>query len=420
MSGVEQNPLTVVAGIIPGHEAALTELLTRLGRDPVANSLLPLGKVGTLHFGCFVTLSADPPYPPYLVFESNFDGPLDQYLGQLTAVGLEGLLEIFGHCTGFPEKATADQVKTWLSAQAVPAAAYYVACRGQSVGAIRNAIAVREEIKNFLDRQQSAGALEGLSAARILERIQAHLAQPDVVSPEVSEVTVAEWTAQAKRNTILLILIALPIVILLLPLILLWLILLRLREHHDNTAPPLRPLPIDPRNLENPDIRAQSHLTTMVTVRSGLIRPFTLGLVLKITSLLARKVAIAGNLLGIPTIHFARWAMMDNGRRMIFFSNYDGSWASYLGDFVDKAKYGLTAIWGNTDRFPPSRWLVLGGAALIIPFKEWSREHNVYAPFFYRAYPSATVANLLNDLYIRDNVGRAMNETEAAEFLKAL
>lgn len=420
MSGTQQNPLTVVAGIITGQEAALTALLTRLGGDPAGNEALPLGKVTTLHFGCFVTLNGDPPYPPYLVFESNFDGDTESYLDQLTAVGLQGLAAIFGHCVGFPENADAELTKAYLLGHSVPAAAFYVACRGQSVGAIRNAIAVREAIESFLDDQQSAGALEGLSARRIHERIQAHLARPEIVSPEVSQVTAAQWASRARRNTILLVLIALPLVILLLPLIVLWLLLLRLREHHDNTARPLPPLPIDPRNLENPDIHTQSHLTTMVTVRPGAIRSFSLGLVLKITSLLAHKVAIAGNLLGIPTIHFARWAMMDNNRRMIFFSNYDGSWASYLGDFVDKAKYGLTAIWGNTDRFPPSRWLVLGGAALILPFEEWSHEHNVYAPFYYRAYPSATVANLLNDLYIRDNVGRTMNDSEAAEFLKAL
>lgn len=420
MSVIEQNPLTVVAEIVSGQQAELTALLTRLGGDPAGNNLLPLGKVGSLHFGCFVTLNADPPYPPYLVFESNFDGAPESYLDQLTAVGLEGLVAILGHCVGFPENATAGQAKAFLLQHSVPAAAFYVACRGQSVSAIRNAIAVREEIESFLDDQQTAHVLEGLSARQIHERIQAHLSKPGVISPEVSQVTVEQWTKRARRNTILLILIALPLVILLLPLIVLWLVLLRIREHRDNTANPLPPLPIDPRNLRNPDIHTQSHLTTMVTVRPGAIRSFSLGLVLKITSLLARKVAIAGNLLGIPTIHFARWAMMDNNRRMIFFSNYDGSWASYLGDFVDKAKYGLTAIWGNTDRFPPSKWLIFGGAALILPFEEWSHEHNVYAPFFYRAYPSASVANLLNDLYIRDNVGRILNESEAAEFLKAL
>jgi hypothetical protein len=414
-----QNPLTVVAEISPGRQAGLNELLTTLGQNPVDNVQLPLGKVATLHFSCFVIVPADAPYPPSLVFEANFDGDPDAYLDALIAVGLEGLLAIYGHCAGFPDQATAAQLKDFLRTHSVPSAAFYVGCRGQSVQSLRNAIAVREAIEGFLDKEQAAGKIAG-SSRQILERIQAHLGSPGVVSPEPSQVTVAELAKQAKRNTLILILVGILLFPLILLLILIWAPILRIREYRDNHATPPPPLPIDPRLYTHPDIRTQSHLTTMSTVRGGPVRALTLKFVLWVTQLLARTVAIDGNLLGIPTIHFARWAMMDNNKRMIFFSNYDGSWASYLGDFVDKAKYGLTAIWGNTDRFPPSKWLAFGGAGLINPFKEWSLEHNLYAPFYYRAYPSATVANLLNDLSIRDSVGRSMSESEASAFLKLL
>ena len=420
MTGTSQGALTVITEINPGEQAALNQLLTELGGDPGGNPQLPLGKVGSLHFACFVIINEDSPYPPLLAFENNHDGTLDTHLEELTEAGIEGLGAIYQHCVGFPKNATADQLKAFLREHSVPSAAFYVACPGQSVKALQNAIAVREEVENFLDAEQAAGGLDGLSARQTLERIQAHLAKPDVISPQTSRVTMAQLKVRAKRNTLLLALVGIPIVLILLPLILLWVLLLRIREARDNDAPTPPPLPTDPRIYEHPDIHAQSHLTTMVTVRGGPIRAFTLKFVLAMASLVAKKVSISGNLLGIPTIHFARWAMLNDNRRMIFFSNYDGSWASYLGDFVDKAKYGLTAVWGNTNRFPPSKWLVLGGAARIIPFKVWSREHNVYAPFFYRAYPSATVANLLNDLYVRDNVGRSMSEPAAAEFLKAL
>lgn len=419
MATIAQNALTVIADVKPGERAALNDKLTEFGRDPDGNAELPLGKIPTLHFSCFVILNEDPPYPPSLVLESNYDGGLEPHLSRWTDVGLEGLRAIFSHCVGFPGNATADQVKAYMRQHSAPSAAFYVGCQGQTVEGLRNAIAVREEIQGFLDAEQADGALDGLSARQILERIQAHLLEPDVVSPQVSSETLTQLRRRSRRNLILLALVGIPIVLFLLPLVLLWILLLRLREYRDNHAPPLPPLPIDPRPFEHPDIHAQSHLTTMVTLRSGPLRAFTVKLALAVTSLLAKTVSIAGDLLGIPTIHFARWVMMDNGKRMLFFSNFDGSWARYLGDFVDKAKLGLTAIWGNTDRFPPSRWLAFGGAAEITPFKQWSREHNVYAPIFYRAYPSATIANLLNDIEIRDNVGRSMSETEAADFLQA-
>ncbi|MEO1290563.1 MAG: hypothetical protein AAFV93_22695, partial [Chloroflexota bacterium] len=47
----------------------------------------------------------------------------------------------------------------------------------------------------------------------------------------------------------------------------------------------------------------------------------------------------------IPTIHFGRWLMIDNGKRMLFLSNYDGNWQTYIGDFVDKSATGLDAFW---------------------------------------------------------------------------
>ena len=419
MSQIEQTALTVVAEVIQGQQHHLNDLLTQLGAKPDDNQQLPCSKVNSLHFACFVILNADGPHPPCLVFESNFDGAVDAYLNQMTAIGREGLISIFGHCAGFPANPTDAQIREYIVKHSIPNAAFYIAFRGQSVAAIRNAIGVREEIESFLDAQQAVGAMNGLSAQKIVERIQAHLASPNVVSPQVSQTTIAEMAKLARRNTILLIIIALPLVLLFLPFIIVWMLLLRWREYRDNHKV-LAPLPVDPRLFEFPDLRTQSHLTTMVTVRDGWVRALTLKFVLAVTSLLAKKVAIAGNLLGIPTIHFARWAMMDNGKRMIFFSNYDGSWSSYLGDFVDKAKYGLTAIWGNTDRFPPSKWLAFGGAAQMTPFKQWSHEHNVFSPFFYRAYPSATVANLLNDFDIRDSVGMPMSEAEAAKFLQKL
>ena len=50
------------------------------------------------------------------------------------------------------------------------------------------------------------------------------------------------------------------------------------------------------------------------------------------------------------------------GDQLVFFSNYDGSWESYLEDFITKAHKGQTAAWSNGRGFPPTRYLINGGA----------------------------------------------------------
>jgi len=415
---LRQNALTVVAEIKPKQAGALNDILTALGTDPAGNPKTQLGNVSSLHFCAFVILDKDPAYPDYLAFECNYDGDLGTYLDELVVFAHAGLDALYAHFVDYPENATPDQLKAYLRQHAQPTAAYYVGCRGQTVGDIKNAIAVRQEIENFLDAEQARRSLDGLSAQAILARIQAHLNKPGVESPKVSSETLSMLKSRSRRNLLLLALVGVPLVLLTLPLLLIWLVLFRRREILDNRAQPLPPLPVDPRNYLDPDIRTQSHLTTLVSIKAGPVRQFTLRGVLALARLVASTVSIYGNLVGIPTIHFARWLLIDHNKRLLFFSNYDGSWASYLGDFVDKAKYGLTAVWGNTTRFPPSNWLALGGAAYFDEFKAWSRQHNFYAPLFYRAYPSATIANLLTDIDIRDNVGRSMSEAEAADFLQ--
>ena len=55
------------------------------------------------------------------------------------------------------------------------------------------------------------------------------------------------------------------------------------------------------------------------------------------------------------TVHFAHWAFLNNGSRLLFFSNFDHSWGSYLDDFIEKAHVGLTLAWGSSVGFPTSR-----------------------------------------------------------------
>jgi hypothetical protein len=411
----QQSALTVITRIKPGQVASLEKLLDQIGGSNIAgNDYIRFGAVSTLHFCCWVVVQDDPAFPPSLVFECNHDGPTAPHLDQLIEHGRRALVEIYNHCEGF----SAAGLKEYLLAHSAPTSAFYIGCPGQSLSSIQNAIAVRKAIQNFLDRQEQE--LSQLTAVEVHRRARQFLASESPVKPQLSPRTLDQQRTRAWTSLVLLALAALPLIVLLLPVIAVLVIILRQHEKADAAAPLPPPLPIDPRLFQHEDVYTMNHLTTMVNVKPGPFRLRTLKLVLWLINLLAKTVFITGNLGGIPTIHFARWILMEDGRRLLFFSNYDGSWASYLGDFVDKANYGLTAVWSNTDRFPESKFLFFGGALHIEAFKAWSREHNLFAGVWYTAYPDETLWNLQKDVRLRDTVGRDLNEEEARQLLQLL
>jgi len=125
-----------------------------------------------------------------------------------------------------------------------------------------------------------------------------------------------------------------------------------------------------------------------------------------------------GKLGNIPTIHFARWVRIDGGKRLLFFSNYDGSWESYLGDFIDKASVGLTGVWSNTRWFPRALMLLFRGAKDEQRFKAWTRTHQIYTDVWYSAYKTLSVRNILNNTDIYDGLLKPnMTEVEAENWL---
>lgn len=131
--------------------------------------------------------------------------------------------------------------------------------------------------------------------------------------------------------------------------------------------------------------------------------------VCKVTALNPRP----GHLGDICTIHFARWVNIPGTRDLLFFSNYGGSWESYLEDFITKAYQGLTGVWSITIGFPKTTNLFLAGATDGERFKRYARQSMVHTPFWYCAYPGLTTANIRTNALIRRGLASAMSEDEA-------
>ena len=162
---------------------------------------------------------------------------------------------------------------------------------------------------------------------------------------------------------------------------------------------------------------AQNHMISVTERKPGFVRQITLRFAFWIAGNLAARRARPGFLSGIGTIHFARWVSVPGTRALLFFSNYGGSWESYLEDFITKAHTGLTSIWSNTVGFPRTENLIHKGATDGERFKRYARRSMVATEFWYNAYPALTTANIRTNAQIRRGLAGAQTEDEAREWL---
>ncbi|TIV93258.1 MAG: cytochrome, partial [Mesorhizobium sp.] len=178
---------------------------------------------------------------------------------------------------------------------------------------------------------------------------------------------------------------------------------LALRRLEDKDQPASTPVEIGAleKILAHEDHTAQNNLTAISTMKAGILRRLALRLSFYLISISAQKVFRPGFLATINTIHFARWVLLPGTNRLMFFSNYGGSWESYLEDFIAKASAGLTGVWSNTDGYPRTRWLFLDGARDGDRFKRWARRQQVPTLFWYTAYPNLNTTRIRINSRIR-------------------
>ena len=127
-----------------------------------------------------------------------------------------------------------------------------------------------------------------------------------------------------------------------------------------------------------------------------------------------------GQLGGIPSIHFAKWLLVDDDTRLLFLSNYDSSWESYLSDFVDRAAVGLNLAWTCTAEYPKTLFLALRGASDEERFKAWSRAYQRPTQVFYTAYPELGIAALNNNSWIRCGMHHPPGAAELGAWFRRL
>ena len=162
---------------------------------------------------------------------------------------------------------------------------------------------------------------------------------------------------------------------------------------------------------------AQNHMVSVTRRKPGFVRWFTIRMAFWSTTEAVRRIFRPGFLEDIGSIHFARWVTVPGTRDFLFFSNYGGSWESYLEDFITRAHFGLTGIWSNSVGFPRSANLIQGGASDGERFKRYARRSMQPTPFWYSAYPQVTTSHVRTNASIRRGFATALSNEEALDWL---
>ncbi len=169
---------------------------------------------------------------------------------------------------------------------------------------------------------------------------------------------------------------------------------------------------------ENNPGTVQNHIMAVGTMKPGLFRKLVHAFALWAIAIAIRFYYRPGFVVTMGTIHFARWWRVPGTDRGVFFSNYDGSWESYLEDFITRARWGQSAAWSNWQGYPETRFLILKGAQDGDAFKRWVRLQQQPVPLWYSRYPALTTDHIRTNALIHHGLARVRNDAEARDWLR--
>jgi hypothetical protein len=428
-----QANLFVAAPLKMEREAELRNLLASMnvvpGQVNPANSLLPFSDFDRLHFARFVILNDQTlddvhdayglprrNYPLMLAFLADFDGDADHFRADLEARAGAGLRRIFSCCEGFTLTSSLAQ---WMADNDQPPAASYVNWLGRSVRQIHQDDGLRRALETHLQSNATQFAGQTPQATHQLLRDFVHSeTQAGRLKLTDDEPTPLLWWLRKVIHffAVPLLLLALsPLLLLYLPV---FIYQLRRRERSDPEIAPRPDAGHEAGLAELEDIYVSNQFSAMGSIKPGAFRRGTLMFLLWLVNYAARHIFVRGHLARVPTIHFARWVFLNDKKRMIFASNYDGSLDSYMDDFINKVGWGLNLAFSNGIGYPTTNWLVFDGSKDEQKFKHFLRRHQMPTQVWYDAHPGLAAFDLKRNMLIRQGIERRdMSDRELEQWM---
>ena len=414
----------VLVPVLPDKLDALRALLDQLGQQTllamrgqaVPDGVIPFERLETVHYARFVLVDHHPGVEPLLVLSTSFDGPegedacsparaLDFHIEDLVRHATPGLEQVFACCRGYRN----GQLAAFLRANQHPTSTFYVGSSGRSRRQILWEADLRRKVGRILDAGAFKDAAPETVRAEVLRQVQVEQASipPFPAQPDLTRrVKIVEAILIALvAGLFVAVGIATGLTGLVALVAALGLLVWRFR-HLERTDPQFQP-------EHSAEVVAQfrvasahenhflqNQLTHLVRIKAGPLRWILIRVVFAGLDFLAKNQFNQGKLGGIPSIHFAGWMLIPK-RGVLFFSNFDSSWQSYLGDFIDQASNGLTAVWSNTEFYPRTKWLVNAGSRDAARFLDWTRHHQLPTQVWYCAYPGLSIVDINANTEIR-------------------
>lgn len=419
---VNQHPLTLVTPVLASMKENLYDHLYQLKIDLEKRIHESFESIGTIHFCRWLIIDYDiekgqSPMGdmPKLIFCSNFDGTAAQHIKDLCTTAGDIIDSVYACCENYPapEERTPASREAYLNKWIVPASAFYRGSPDRSLKQIRSEKRLRNFIREYLDSKNwdnhSAREVHQKIKAAVFENPEFAWAKEPISLPKVN------WFAMVIVGLILLIL---------LPVLIIWILIVQYGYESRDKYFTMKRSQLDERIVKRletyEDIEMQNQFSQLVWMKTGFVRLVTFKFMMLFGRTLIRYQFVKGKLLGMPTIHFARWVLFDSNKRVLFFSNFDGSWQQYLCDFIDRSGWGLTGIFSNTKNFPKTKFLITGGAYDEEHFLAWSRHSEIQTQIWYCAYPDLSIKNVNNNSKIRYGLIQDLSDSEAKDYLKLI
>ncbi len=386
------HALTVVTAIKPAERVALESLLLEIGNNIRHNSHIDFTKATTTHF-CRWVIFDEETSAPQLLFTSSFDGAIDSYIDALIAWLGPTLDLIWGACIDYPTTRITDpalfrrQFHSYLKRHSFANPVFFRAYFNRSVEQVRRTRELRDSLRDLLNTPASERfASEARRIPVIIEPARLNILG---VIARIVGLILSPLNAALNRLTY------------------------RPPGFDAGDPGPTLDIPLDVTER----VIVQNELTIIARIEPS--RFLWMRFILLVAGPLSNPPFTQdGKLSDMTTIHFARWSIINGrageGKRLMFESNYDGSWEKYIDDFIDHAWRGLDLIFGNCVGWPK------GGSRNSQYFKQAIIDNQKRAQVFYSAYPDMTVRNIINNLAISDDMGRFFGMKVARKWLNRL